>query len=266
MIEIQLILLGIIQGITEFLPISSSAHLILISDLLEWKDQGINHDIAVHFGTLGAVIFYFKKEISLLFKDFFLLVRKNQSNQNYLVLKIIISTLPSIIVGIIVYRYFIEYFRNIELIAYSCIFFGILLYIADKYSNSQKNWNEITYLHAFIIGIFQILAFIPGASRAGVVITGSRFLGFNRESSAIYSMLLSIPVIFGSLILALPSFFIETSNVYKLNQIFFSTIISFTTAFFSIKIMIAFVKKSNYNIFVFYRILLGLIILFNIYI
>ena len=257
MIEIQVILLGIIQGITEFLPISSSAHLILISDLLEWKDQGINHDIAVHFGTLGAVIFYFKKEISLLFKDFFLLVRKNQSNQNYLVLKIIISTLPSIIVGIIVYRYFIEYFRNIELIAYSCIFFGILLYIADKYSNSQKNWNEITYLHAFIIGIFQILAFIPGASRAGVVITGSRFLG---------SMFLSIPLIFGSLILALPSFFIETSNVYNLNQIFFSTIISFTTAFFSIKIMIAFVKKSNYNIFVFYRILLGLIILFNIYI
>jgi len=226
----------------------------------------MNHDIAVHFGTLGAVIFYLRKNIMSLIKDIILFITKRKTEQKFLYLKIIISTLPSIFVGVFVYNYFLIYFRNIYLIAYSCIIFGIILYLIDKYSISKRDWSEITFTNSFVIGIFQAFAFIPGASRSGMVITGARFLGFNRESAAVYSLLLSIPIIIASLVLALPSFFDSKSNIFDLNQIILSSLISFITAFLSIKLMIDFVKKHNYNIFVVYRILLGIIILFGLYI
>ena len=266
MFELQIIVLGLIQGITEFLPISSSAHLILVSEFFDWKDQGMNHDIAVHFGTLGAVIFYLRKNMISLIKDIALFITKRKTEQKFLYLKIIISTLPSIIIGFFIYNYFLVYFRNVYLIAYSCIIFGIILYLVDKYSTSKRDLSEITFTNSFVIGIFQAFAFIPGASRSGMVITGARLLGFNRESAAVYSLLLSIPIIFASLALALPNFFDSNSNIFDLNQIIISSLVSFITAFFSIKLMIDFVKKYNYNIFVFYRVLLGIIILFGLYI
>ena len=265
MFELQLIFLGFIQGATEFLPISSSAHLILISKIFNWQDQGINHDIAVHIGTLGAVLLYFRKDIFSLLGDMKLSFTHQTSKQDFLYIKIIISTLPAIVVGFLVYNYFIKYFRDIQLIAYSCIIFGVILYLVDKYSKSKKNWYKITFTEAIIIGICQCFAFIPGASRAGVTITGSRLLGFSRESAAIYSILLSIPIILASLVLALPSFFNETTNIFNLNQILASSLISFITALLSIKFMLILVKKSTYNLFVIYRILLGIVILALIY-
>lgn len=266
MFELQLIVLGIVQGVTEFLPISSSAHLIIVSDIFNWEDQGINHDIAVHVGTLGAVIIYLRKDILSLFKDFFITIIKRKSTQKFLYLKIIVSCLPAVIVGFFIYNYFLKYFRDIHLIAYSCIFFGVLLYLSDKYNSSKKIWTELTFSNAFIIGICQCFAFVPGASRAGVTIMGARLLGFSRESAAVYSMLLSIPIILGSFILALPNFLEESLNTYNLIQILVSSLISFITAFLSIKFMIKLVRKSNYNLFVVYRILLGIVILIWIYI
>ena len=266
MIEIQLIILGIVQGITEFLPISSSAHLVFVSELFSWKDQGINHDIAVHAGTLLAVIFYFKSEINLLIRDVFFSFSTKKSTQNFLYIKIIISTMPAIIVGFFIYNYFIGIIRNVHLIAFSCIFFGILLYISDNYFNSKKNFKEITFRDSFIIGIFQCFAFIPGASRAGIVITISRFLKLDRESSAIYSMLLSIPIIFGSFVLSLPELLLSEFNLFSLKEIFLSSAISFVTALISIKFMMNLIKKTSYNLFAIYRVLLGFIILIWIYI
>ncbi len=265
MIEIQLIVLGIVQGITEFLPISSSAHLIFVSELFNWKDQGINHDIAVHAGTLLAVIIYFRREINLLIKDIFYTISSKKSKQNFLYIKIIISTLPAIIVGFFIYNYFIGIIRNLHLIGFSCIFFGILLFICDNYFSTKKNYKEITLIDSLIIGIFQCFAFIPGASRAGTVITISRFLKLDRESSAIYSMLLSIPIIFGSFVLSLPELFQSKLNLFSLKEILLSSTIAFVAALISIKFMMNFIKKTSYNLFVIYRVILGLIILVWIY-
>ncbi len=266
MIELQIIILGMIQGITEFLPISSSAHLILVPQIFNWPDQKIHHDIAVHVGTLGAVIFYLRNDIVDLMKDIAFSLSQQKSRQEFLYMKIIISTMPAIVVGFLVYNYLIDYFRNMQLIAYSCIIFGLVLFIADKYSQSKKIWSNITFKDAIVIGIFQCFAFIPGASRAGVTITGSRLLGFSRESAAIYSMLLSIPIIFASLVLVLPDFFAESKNNFNLIEILVSSLISFITAFLSIKFMIALVKRSTFSLFVIYRVILGIVILIWVYI
>ena len=265
MINLQIFLLGIVQGITEFLPVSSSAHLILISEFFGWHDQGISHDIAVHVGTLGAVIYYFRKEIIDLFKDFFSSIKSKKSTQNFLYIKIIISTLPAIVVGFIIFQYFIENIRNIHLISFSCIIFGVFLFFTDTYSKTNKSYENISFKDAMMIGIFQCFAFIPGASRSGVVITISRFMGLNRESAAIYSMLLSIPIILASLVLAIPDLINENSNLFNIKEILFSSLIAFITAFFSIKFMMTLIKRFSFNFFVIYRILLGIIILLWVY-
>jgi len=177
--EIQYIVIGLVQGITEFLPISSSGHLILISAFTEWNDQGIFTDIAVHVGTLGAVVMYLRKYIKNIIIDFFSF-KKNYFTTNHLWgIKIIIATIPALVVGFIVYEYLMDYLRNIIVIAWSSIIFGIILYFADRKKNSTKKWEDLNFLEAIIIGFFQVLAFIPGASRAGVTITGARILNIN---------------------------------------------------------------------------------------
>ena len=173
--------------------------------------------------------------------------------------------MPAILIGFLVYNYFIDSFRNIHLIAYSCIIFGILLYFSDQYSYSNKTFSEITFREALLIGIFQCFAFIPGASRSGVVITISRLLNLNRESAAIYSMLLSIPIILASLVLTISDLFATGSNLFSFREVLFSSLIAFITAFLSIKFIMLFIKKSSFNVFVVYRIILGLVILFWIY-
>ena len=149
-------------------------------------------------------------------------------------------------------EYFIQYFRNLIVIAWASIIFGIILFFADKAKNIHKNWEDLSFYEVIIIGFFQSLAFIPGASRAGVTITGARLLGFSRQSAAIYSMLLSIPIIIASFILALPNFIDQSKNIFNLNQILVSSIISFIVALLSIKFMMLLVKNYTYNLFVIY--------------
>ena len=257
MFELQFLVLGLVQGITEFLPISSSAHLILISELTEWKDQGIFTDIAVHVGTLGAVILYLLKEIKKIIFDFF----QFQNNSNFFFIKIIIATLPALIIGFIVYEYFILYFRNLIVIAWSSIIFAIILFIADRKINSHKSWVQLNFFEVFIIGLWQSLAFIPGASRAGVTITGARFLSIKRDSAAIFSMLLSIPIILASLSLSLIDLHIMENNTINVLPSIFSAFIAFFTALISIHMMMKILKVTNFNIFIIYRILLGIALL-----
>ena len=257
MFELQFLVLGLVQGITEFLPISSSAHLILISELTEWKDQGIFTDIAVHVGTLGAVILYLLKEIKKIIFDFF----QFKNNSNFFFIKIIIATLPALIIGFIVYEYFILYFRNLIVIAWSSIIFAIILFIADRKINSHKSWEQLNFFEVFIIGLWQSLAFIPGASRAGVTITGARFLSIKRDSAAIFSMLLSIPIILASLSLSLIDLYIMENNTINVLPSIFSAFIAFFTALISIHMMMKILKVTNFNIFIIYRILLGIALL-----
>ena len=251
MFEFQYFIVGVIQGITEFLPISSSAHLILISELTNWDDQGIFTDIAVHVGTLGAVIIYLLRDIKKIILDFF------NKNTNFFALKIIIATLPSLIIGFIFYEYIATYFRNLIVIAWASIIFAIILFFADQRKNSRKNWKELNFFEVFLVGLCQCLAFIPGASRAGVTITGARFLNVKRDSAAIFSMLLSIPIILASLTLSLIDLY-STNNVeIDILQPIFASSVAFITALISIHGMIKLLQVTNYNLFIIYRIILG---------
>ena len=257
MFELQYFLLGIIQGVTEFLPISSSGHLVLYAKLTSWEDQGLFADITVHFGTLFAVIIYFRKEIYFLLTNFF----KFKIFEDKIFFKIILSTLPAIILGYFIYDYVSMYFRNINLIAISSIFFAIVLFFADKIKIQNKSWKNITFMEAFIVGLFQMLAFIPGSSRAGVTITGARFLGYDRLNAARFSMLLSIPVIFASMTLSLINLFKDETLPVNIYHPFSATLVSFITALLSIIFLMKFIKKANFNIFIIYRIILGIILL-----
>jgi undecaprenyl-diphosphatase len=257
MFELQYFLIGIIQGITEFLPISSSGHLVLLAKLTSWEDQGLFTDIAVHFGTLFAVIIYLRKEIYFLLENIFRL----KFFEDKIIFKITISTLPAIILGYFIYDYISIYFRSIKLVAISSIFFAIVLFCADKIKIQNKGWKNITFIEALVIGLFQVLAFIPGASRAGVTITGARFLGYDRLNAVKFSMLLSIPIILASMTLSVLKLFkVESLNI-DVTQSFYAAFVAFITALLSIILLMKFIKQANFNIFIIYRIILGIILL-----
>ncbi len=258
MFEIQYFIIGIIQGFTEFLPISSSGHLVLVSELTSWQDQGLFTDVAVHVGTLSAVIIYLRSHIIALVNNFF----SFQLNQNENLIKIIISTIPAVLVGFFIFDFVQLYFRDIKVVAVTSVVFAALLFVADHIKMKISSWEKMTYVQAFIIGLFQVLAFIPGASRAGVTITGARFLGFDRSSSAIFSMLLSIPIILASLVLTSFDLLSNTQVNLNLYQSLFAAIVACITALVSIKIMMQIIQRSNFNIFIIYRVLLGFILLY----
>ena len=257
MFELQFFLIGIIQGITEFLPISSSGHLVLFAQLTNWKDQGLFTDIAVHFGTLFAVMMYLRNDIYYFLTNIF----QFKIFEDQIIFKIILSTLPAIILGYFIYDYVSLYFRTIQLIALSSIVFAIILFFADRVKMEIKSWNKITYIEALIVGLFQVLAFIPGSSRAGVTITGARLLGYDRLNAARFSMILSIPVILASMTLSLINIFNEEYVAVKLYQSFFASLVAFIMALLSIIFLMRFIKKANFYIFIIYRIVLGIILL-----
>ena len=172
MFELQYFIIGIVQGFTEFLPVSSSGHLVLVSQLTSWQDQGLFTDVAVHVGTLLAVIIYLRSHITTLIKSFFSL----QLTLNDNLIKIIIATIPAVIVGFFIFDFVQLYFRDIKVVAVTSVVFAALLFVADHFKMKLSSWENMSYVQAFIIGVFQVLAFIPGASRAGVTITGARFL------------------------------------------------------------------------------------------
>ena len=257
MFELQYFLIGIIQGATEFLPISSSGHLVLFGKLTNWEDQGLFTDIAVHFGTLFAVIVYLRKDIYYLFLNLF----QFRIFEDQIIFKIILSTLPAIILGYFIYDYVSLYFRSIQMIAISSIVFAIILYFADKINIQAKSWQNITYNEALLIGLFQVLAFIPAASREGVTITAARFLGYDRINATRFSMLLSIPIILASMTLSLINVFNEEQVVVNFYHTFSAALVAFIAALLSIIFLMKFIKQANFNIFIIYRIILGIILL-----
>ncbi len=258
MFELQYFIIGIVQGFTEFLPISSSGHLVLISELTNWQDQGLFTDVAVHVGTLLAVIIYLRLHIIILLRNFFTF----KINKNYNLIKIIIATIPAVIVGFFIFEFVQLYFRDIKVVAVTSIVFAAILFVADHFKIKLSKWENMSYFQAFIIGLFQVLAFIPGASRAGVTITGARFIGFDRSSAAIFSMLLSIPIILASL--AFTS--IDLLNSYENNLNFykslFAAVVACITSLLSINVMMRLIQKSTFNIFIIYRVILGFILLY----
>ena len=249
---IEILILSAIQGISEFLPISSSAHLILISNFYDFKTSSLLIDISLHLGSLFAIMFYFKKDLFDL------------KNNKRLLGLIIVGSIPLMIFGYILHSSDLIYFvRNVEIIAWTTLFFGFILYFSDQ-SKTKKNISKNLNLKSIIfIGIFQILALIPGVSRAGITITAARFLNFNRVDSTKISFLLSIPALIGASSLGITDVFKETLEISYLSIV--AIVLSFLFSFVTVKYFLKYVNNFSLNIFVIYRVFLGIILLLIIY-
>jgi len=251
--SIEILILSAIQGISEFLPISSAAHLILISNYYAFNNQNLLIDICLHLGSLIAIIVYFRNDLFHFIK-----------NKKFLV-KILIATIPIILVGYFLYQTgYIEKLRNLEVIAWMTLFFGILLYLSDKKKNYKNIDSDFNNKSAIIFGLFQVLSLIPGVSRSGITITSGRLLGFNRYESAKISFLLAIPALIAASSLGLYSIYKEGSvelNFLAIIAIIFSFIFSYIT----IAVFLNFIKKFSLKVFVIYRIILSLFLLTIVY-
>jgi len=249
---LEIFLLSIIQGVSEFLPVSSAAHLIIASNIYEFTNQSLLIDISLHLGSLLAILFYFKEDIFDLNK-----------NKN-LFYKIAIGTIPLILFGYLLYSTdIIHQLRNIKVIAWATLFFGILLYIADKNKFLKKINTDFNMKSVLIIGFFQVLALIPGVSRAGITITAGRILGFDRTDSTKISFYLSIPALLGASTLGIKDLFKENIDFNLL--VLVGVFLSFLFSLITIKIFLKFIKNFSLNVFVIYRIFLAIILFYIIY-
>ena len=251
--SVEILVLSFIQGISEFLPISSIAHLVLVSKYYVFNNQNLLIDICLHLGSLLAIIVYFRNDLFSFIK-----------NRNFLI-KILIGTIPIIPVGYIFYETgIINELRNLEVIGWMSLIFGILLYISDKTKINKKIETDFSNKSAIFIGLFQILALVPGVSRAGITITSGRFLGFNRFDSAKVSFLLSIPTLFAASILGTYNIYKEGSQELNFLAII-AVIFSFAFSYITIAIFLTFIKKFSLKIFVIYRIIISILILATVY-
>ena len=251
--SVEILFLSIIQGVSEFLPVSSAAHLFVVSNYYQFSNQNLLIDICLHLGSLIAIIFYFRKDLINFIK-----------NKNFLK-KIALATLPIVPAGYIFFKTgLINDLRSIEVIAWMSLVFGILLFISDKIKVSKKIEQNFNYKTAIFIGFFQVFALIPGVSRAGITITSGRFLGFNRKDSAKISFFLSIPTLAAASILGI-------YNITKIGNIdlnflaIIAVIFSFIFSYMTIVFFLNYIKKFNLNLFVIYRIFLSLFLFTLIY-
>ena len=248
------IVLAIIQGITEFLPVSSSAHLIIAADFIEFSYENIALDVSLHLGTLLAVMFYFRSDILLITNG----IIDSQSKGRNTAIQISIASVPIIFLGGLAFMTgIVDHLRNIQVIALSTIFFGIIIYYADIQNEKKiQTIDELKIGESFIIGLFQVLAIIPGTSRSGIVYSGGRFLNMSRIEALRFAMLLSIPTILLSAFIPTYKFIESPSSEFLLIGTV-GVIVSFVTAYLSISLLMSWVRKFSMVPFVVYRIILG---------
>lgn len=250
---IEILILSFIQGFTEFLPVSSSSHLILISKFTNFQHQSLSIDISLHIGSFIAVVTYF-------YRDIFNFIKNKD-----LLFKIIVSSFPIMVIGFILLQTnLIEAMRSIRVIGWTTLIFGVLLYLSDKFNYNRNIKNHFTLKFAIIIGIFQILSLIPGVSRSGITITASRLLSFNRYDSAKISFLLSIPTLGAVSIFGINDMISKNDILFSALNLY-SVIISFLFSIITIKFFLKYIQKFSLNLFVAYRVLLGCCLLFFSY-
>ena len=249
---IEVLILSAIQGVSEFLPISSSAHLILVSSLYEFKSNSLLIDISLHLGSLSAIIYFFREELL------------DVKNNKRLLSLIVLGSIPLITVGYILYTTGVIYnLRNIKVIAWTTLIFGIILYIADKSRFDKKISTNLNFKSILFISLFQILSLIPGVSRAGITITAARILKFNRFDSSKISFLLSIPALGGASFLGLKDLLNQSAEFNYL--VIVAIITSFIFSFLTVKFFLIYINKFSMNAFVIYRIIIALILFAVIY-
>tara|TARA_B100000965_G_scaffold56620_1_gene42973 strand:- start:732 stop:1499 length:768 start_codon:yes stop_codon:yes gene_type:complete len=249
---LEVLILAVVQGVSEFLPVSSSAHLIVFSNIINFSNKSLIFDVGLHLGSLLAVLFYFRKELI------------NISNDKNLFYLIIFGSIPLILFGYIFYSSgLINSFRNLQTIAWTTLIFGLLMYFADTFEIKKNLKKDLTIKNILIIGLLQIIAIIPGVSRSGIIITAGRFLNFNRYDSTKISFYLSIPALAGASVLTLKDAINENFEFNFL--LIISIILSFIFSYITIKYFLIYIKKFSLKFFVIYRIILSIIIFVIIY-
>ena len=257
----QSIILGLIQGITEFLPVSSTAHLFLVPWLFSWQDQGLPFTVALHAGSLLAILYCFREELVLIVRDFFCGLKAfsfegHQDGKTGVYL--IVATLPAVAAGFLFERYASGVLRDPIPIATFLLGFGVLLYISDRKTTASKTLSDMNLADALFFGVAQAFAILPGASRAGVTITGGLFRNYRREEAARFSFLLAIPVI-------------VAAGVFEIRHLGYAEIFrwsfalgvatSFVSALFAIRFLLDYVKTRSFTLFVVYRVILSVVII-----
>jgi len=260
-----LVILAIIQGITEFLPVSSSGHLILLPSLMGTEDQGQMLDVAVHVGTLGAVVLYFWKDVTRAISGFFELIRGKQSLNATLAKLLILATIPVIIAGFFLkITGLSDQMRSIAVIGWTMLIFGLVLYWFDRKGAEIKTADDWSLKDALIMGLWQAIALIPGTSRSGATITGARALGYTREEGARLAMLMSIPTILASGAL-LGADAVANAEFAALKDAAIGAAFAFIAALFALVIMMRLLKTVSFTPYVIYRCVLGVILLWIAY-
>lgn len=256
---IQSIVLGIVQGVGEFLPISSSAHLVLVPYLFGWEESGLAFDVALHFGTLLAVLAIFFKDWWNLFVGAVRKVtKKEDSTENKMFWYLVIATIPGALVGFILDDVIENVFRKqIWLIALALAVMGVLIYVGDKWASKhykkETTFDKISLKQAFIVGCSQALAVIPGFSRSGTTILTGRLMGISKEAVTKFTFLLSVPIIFGATIL-------KVGDLTFSIEVVVGVLTSFVVGVLSIKFLLSYIKKHDFSVFAFYRVILALIV------
>ena len=249
---LEILILSIVQGISEFLPVSSSAHLIIFSNIINFSNNSLIFDVGLHLGSLLAILFYFRKELL------------NILNDKKLFNLLLIGSIPLILFGYIFYTTgIINSFRNLKIIAWTTLIFGLLMYFSDTFKIKKKIEKDLTIKNILIIGVMQILAIIPGVSRSGITITAGRILNFDRYDSTKISFYLSIPALMGASVLSLKDAVNE--NIEFNFFLIISIILSFIFSYLTIKYFLIYTKKFSLKFFVIYRVVLSIIIFLIIY-
>lgn len=261
---LHIAVLALVQGITEFLPISSTAHLILVPALTGWPDQGLTIDVAVHVGTLGAVMLYLRRDLWAMAQGLAQLAKGRRNPMATLFGYLVIGTVPVVIAGFLLDRYAPGALRSVTVIAWATLGFGVVLWIGDRLGMTVRRIEHLKLSDVAIIGLAQVLALIPGTSRAGVTVTAARFLGLERPDSARFSMLLSIPVIVGAG--SLKGFDLyQAGNAQLTADAVIAAGLAFVAALVAIVAMMAWLRRASFTPFVVYRIVFGGVLLAIVY-
>lgn len=255
---LHLAILALVQGVTEFLPISSSGHLILVPRLLGWADQGLVVDVAVHIGTLGAVMLYFWRDMAAMGGGLWRLAkgRGRRDPGVRLAGMIVLASVPVLIAGFFVNAYWAEELRNLTVIGWTMLGFGVVLWIADKIGMTMRRIEHFRGSDVLIVGLAQVLALIPGTSRSGITMTAARLLGVERHEAARFSMLLSVPTIMGAGALKGIELY-RAHDVQLTSDVALVALLAFLSALVAIALLMAWLKRASFTPFVIYRILLG---------
>jgi undecaprenyl-diphosphatase len=263
--NIDILVLAVVQGITEFLPVSSSGHLILVPKFFCWPDQGLTLDVAAHVGTLIAVLIYFWRDVGNMAGGLAKIAQGKRDNRARMVWLLLVASVPALAIGFILDRWAGDALRDDRIIAGTLIGFGILLYLADRMGLTVRRLEHMTAGSALAIGIFQCIAFIPGTSRSGITMTMARLLGYERQEAARFSFLLSIPTISAAGIWKGYQLW-QSGDYADVERALMMVAFSAVTGFLAITFMMYWLRRASFAPFVVYRIILGLVLLYGIYV